>query len=170
MECRRWADLAGLFGFSWYFVDNWIDGWDWCPRVHVGMRVSQLPGASTLLDLTTLRIVEYATREQAQHAVQTLSNQNLMGRLVYVREVSRLTRDAAQQLTRSPYHRIAKPSRASLLPPPSAAEATVECAVDSMAARTALVPALVLAVLEAVDASSTSPTYVVPTPRVLLTC
>jgi RNA recognition motif-containing protein len=35
----------------------------------------------------TNRIVEYATREQAQHAVNTLSNQNLMGRLVYVREV-----------------------------------------------------------------------------------
>ncbi|KLU84569.1 RNP domain-containing protein [Magnaporthiopsis poae ATCC 64411] len=31
-------------------------------------------------------IVEYASREQAQHAVATLSNQNLMGRLVYVRE------------------------------------------------------------------------------------
>lgn len=31
-------------------------------------------------------IVEYATRDQAQHAVATLSNQNLMGRLVYVRE------------------------------------------------------------------------------------
>lgn len=34
------------------------------------------------------RIVEYATRDQAQTAVNTLSNQNLMGRLVYVREVS----------------------------------------------------------------------------------
>lgn len=33
------------------------------------------------------RIVEYATREQAQQAVTQLSNQNLMGRLVYVREV-----------------------------------------------------------------------------------
>ncbi|KIX00756.1 uncharacterized protein Z518_09821 [Rhinocladiella mackenziei CBS 650.93] len=32
------------------------------------------------------RIVEYATREQAQQAIQTLSNQSLMGRLVYVRE------------------------------------------------------------------------------------
>ena len=31
--------------------------------------------------------MEYATRDQAQHAVNTLSNQNLMGRLVYVREV-----------------------------------------------------------------------------------
>ena len=32
--------------------------------------------------------MEYATREQAQAAVAQLSNQNLMGRLVYVREVS----------------------------------------------------------------------------------
>ena len=31
--------------------------------------------------------MEYATRDQAQQAVNTLSNQNLMGRLVYVREV-----------------------------------------------------------------------------------
>jgi len=31
-------------------------------------------------------IVEYASREQAQNAVAQLSNQNLMGRLVYVRE------------------------------------------------------------------------------------
>lgn len=30
--------------------------------------------------------MEYATREQAQNAVSSLSNQNLMGRLVYVRE------------------------------------------------------------------------------------
>lgn len=32
-------------------------------------------------------IVEYASRDQAQQAITTLSNQNLMGRLVYVREV-----------------------------------------------------------------------------------
>lgn len=32
--------------------------------------------------------MEYATRDQAQNAVATLSNQNLMGRLVYVREAS----------------------------------------------------------------------------------
>ena len=38
--------------------------------------------------LIVSRIVEYATRDQAQQAVNTLSNQNLMGRLVYVREVS----------------------------------------------------------------------------------
>ncbi|MCJ1362287.1 hypothetical protein MMC16_001390 [Acarospora aff. strigata] len=36
--------------------------------------------------MSKIRIVEYATREQAQQAVNTLSNQNLMGRLVYVRE------------------------------------------------------------------------------------
>lgn len=41
------------------------------------------------IDLTVkiYRIVEYASREQAQNAVATLSNQTLMGRLVYVREV-----------------------------------------------------------------------------------
>lgn len=37
------------------------------------------------------RIVEYAARDQAQNAVSTLSNQNLMGRLVYVREVCNST-------------------------------------------------------------------------------
>lgn len=39
------------------------------------------------LILTSHRIVEYATRDEAQNAVNTLSNQSLMGRLVYVREV-----------------------------------------------------------------------------------
>jgi RNA recognition motif-containing protein len=39
------------------------------------------------LTFPLFRIVEYQTREQAQNAVATLSNQNLMGRLVYVREV-----------------------------------------------------------------------------------
>lgn len=38
-------------------------------------------------DCLICRIVEYQTRDQAQNAVNTLSNQNLMGRLVYVREV-----------------------------------------------------------------------------------
>ena len=42
------------------------------------------------LTLLFSRIVEYATREQAQQAVATLSNQNLMGRLIYVREVRHL--------------------------------------------------------------------------------
>jgi hypothetical protein len=43
------------------------------------LRIPQLTGRYS--------IVEYATREQAQNAVATLSNQNLMGRLIYVREV-----------------------------------------------------------------------------------
>jgi hypothetical protein len=59
----------------------------------VGMRVRIYSESVTCLKgheaLTTYhRIVEYATREQAQQAVAQLSNQNLMGRLVYVREVS----------------------------------------------------------------------------------
>lgn len=32
-------------------------------------------------------IVEYSTKEEAQHAIATMSNRNLMGRLIYVREV-----------------------------------------------------------------------------------
>lgn len=49
-------------------------------------------------------IVEYATRDQAQHAVNTLSNQNLMGRLVYVREDREAEpRFSTQQQPRPPY-------------------------------------------------------------------
>jgi RNA recognition motif-containing protein len=59
----------------------------------VGMRVSKSSfywaGQQTTNSMP-YRIVEYATREQAQNAVATLSNQNLMGRLVYVREASSL--------------------------------------------------------------------------------
>ena len=51
------------------------------------MKSSELIDGKELLLMLHNRIVEYATREQAQNAVNTLSNQNLMGRLVYVREV-----------------------------------------------------------------------------------
>lgn len=48
--------------------------------------------------------MEYATRDQAQHAVNTLSNQNLMGRLVYVREDREAEpRFSTQQQPRPPY-------------------------------------------------------------------
>lgn len=72
---------------------RWIDGLGPCPWILVGMRVSKfitITGAreSTLMDIWLCRIVEYATRDQAQAAVAQLSNQTLMGRLVYVREVS----------------------------------------------------------------------------------
>jgi len=63
---------------------------DFCPG-ELGMRVRF---TSLLLQQRDTdiccRIVEYATRDQAQNAVNTLSNQNLMGRLVYVREVRSL--------------------------------------------------------------------------------
>nr|XP_036579668.1 rnp domain-containing protein [Colletotrichum truncatum]KAF6787277.1 rnp domain-containing protein [Colletotrichum truncatum] len=95
-ECRRWASTRSLWlaffcGLFPLAIDGIVGltGWDACPRVYVGMRVSRQPllaevqinGANR-----RSRIVEYATREQAQNAVATLSNQNLMGRLVYVRE------------------------------------------------------------------------------------
>jgi hypothetical protein len=51
-----------------------------------------------VLVLTARRIVEYATRDQAQTAVNTLSNQNLMGRLVYVREVGPERQEAPKHL------------------------------------------------------------------------
>ena len=56
---------------------------------YVGMRVRRTSSSVLRVSsrLMEIRIVEYATREQAQQAVNTLSNQNLMGRLVYVREV-----------------------------------------------------------------------------------
>lgn len=52
------------------------------------MRVSFPSFIYTPSELIQSSIVEYATRDQAQNAIQTLSNQSLMGRLVYVREVS----------------------------------------------------------------------------------
>ncbi|KAJ5505585.1 hypothetical protein N7453_004542 [Penicillium expansum] len=62
MECRRWALI-------------WM-------RVSTFLSLFKL---NALTDVSA-RIVEYATRDQAQNAVNTLSNQSLMGRLVYVRE------------------------------------------------------------------------------------
>ena len=58
--------------------------------------------------------MEYATRDQAQNAVNSLSNQNLMGRLVYVREVR--THRLLERLTAVAHissHRTVKQSPAS---------------------------------------------------------
>lgn len=41
----------------------------------------------TFFQITFFRVAEYATRDEAQNAINTLSNQTLMGRMVYVREV-----------------------------------------------------------------------------------
>ena len=67
-------------------MECWIDGWAfgrWLYR-DAGKSINIFLWKHAL---TMDRIVEYATREQAQQAVNTLSNQTLMGRLVYVREV-----------------------------------------------------------------------------------
>jgi hypothetical protein len=95
MECRRWAplcDAAGSTGlpFSVYScVDVGLTGWTWSTAScrDAGESHFQPISPAGALFLTHIRIVEYATREQAQQAIQTLSNQSLMGRLVYVREV-----------------------------------------------------------------------------------
>lgn len=61
---------------------------DFCPvECRDAGKFASLRFVKTYTD-SLFRIVEYATRDQAQNAVNTLSNQNLMGRLVYVREVS----------------------------------------------------------------------------------
>lgn len=55
-------------------------------------------------------IVEYSTKDEAQTAINTLSNRNLMGRLIYVREVRipTLTHSSSTDTN----HRTARPSRA----------------------------------------------------------
>ena len=89
MECRRWAPIRRwlvFLGFIW-LMDVGLTGWDIVRGLcrDAGKPPVELSNETCL---TAFRIVEYATRDQAQQAVNTLSNQNLMGRLVYVREVS----------------------------------------------------------------------------------
>jgi hypothetical protein len=38
-------------------------------------------------DGSNASVVEYANRDEAQHAIQTLSNTDFMGRQIFVREV-----------------------------------------------------------------------------------
>jgi RNA recognition motif-containing protein len=59
-------------------------------------------------------IVEYSTKDEAQTAINTLSNRNLMGRLIYVREVRipTLTHSSSTDTN----HRTARLSRASTAP------------------------------------------------------
>lgn len=116
-----------------------------CPRVFVGMRVSQDIHSSEL-DYPRLlilsRIVEYATREQAQTAVQTLSNQNLMGRLVYVREVGHPPKFVVMVDTEGGV-RIEKRNHDLSAQPEAAVATAAEC-------KAATVPAAVLEAVEAV--------------------
>ena len=61
--------------------------------------------------------MEYATREQAQQAVSQLSNQNLMGRLVYVREVcGALTPPGARHHVNTRFRIVSRNRGSSVLP------------------------------------------------------
>lgn len=118
-----------------------------------------------LVQLLTLpsRIVEYATRDQAQNAVATLSNQNLMGRLVYVREV-RMTAFALLRGCTLRFSRTGNPSPASMLLV-VAVEATAQVPAlwDTAAAAAAAATAAQWVVPWAAAAttdSSTSPMFV----------
>jgi len=107
--------------------------------------------------------VEYATREQAQNAVATLSNQNLMGRLIYVREVRYSTSPRAD-------HSVAKDMRRIVRPNLALAHQAVAVEVASLAVPVELLPSLVdlmgateastPACLAAAAARSMSPTFV----------
>jgi RNA recognition motif-containing protein len=59
-------------------------------------------------------IVEYSTKDEAQTAINTLSNRNLMGRLIYVREVR--TSTTTHSSSTDTNHRTARLSRASMEP------------------------------------------------------
>ena len=48
----------------------------------VGMSPSTLQGSNDF------RIVEFSTRDEAQHAIATLSNTNFMNRQIFIREVT----------------------------------------------------------------------------------
>lgn len=125
---------------------------------------------SSFTDNISVRIVEYATRDQAQNAVSTLSNQNLMGRLVYVREVTTNLLAAHFWGTGAKMDsRIVRPSRDSTRPAAVGVAMVVALALAAAWA-TAVVPAPapvpvpVLAVTAvvlgaAMNANSTSLTY-----------
>lgn len=87
------------------------------------------------------RIVEYATREQAQQAVAQLSNQNLMGRLVYVREVSRLKSELDwHRLTT--FQRTVRPSHDLSVPPEATAAGLAEACLAALTIKADIVALL----------------------------
>ena len=112
-------------------------------------------------------IVEYATRDQAQTAINTLSNQNLMGRLIYVREVSFRRRAAQSEAKR--LDRIARQNLVSSLARLREAdmrggmEEATEAAAGSRAATAAEATeagVVVVWACKADSARSTCPTFV----------
>jgi RNA recognition motif-containing protein len=112
--------------------------------------------------LTTISIVEYATREQAQQAVNMLSNQSLMGRLVYVREVRESLEESHWMVLMEIVDRIVKPSLASPARQ-QVAVATSEAAPAEVVLWVAISEVPQCTVLQvAAAAKSISPTFVVP--------
>ena len=105
--------------------------------------------------------MEYATREQAQQAVNTLSNQNLMGRLVYVREVRLTSLMTPYSLCKTDMiSRIAKPNLVLQgLQLEVAADTKVDLVVD-LEVDSAVVEWVLAPVPAAVVVKSTSPTFV----------
>ncbi len=101
--------------------------------------------------------MEYATREQAQQAVNTLSNQNLMGRLVYVREVCSHSQLIPSQLGLTHLNRIVKPNLDSQDPQREVAADTMEHLVEASEADSEREWAPVVAV---VAVKFMSPTFV----------
>jgi hypothetical protein len=108
--------------------------------------------------LTLSSLVEYATREQAQQAVNTLSNQNLMGRLVYVREVW-TTAKAKSTTTLTFQNRTVRPNLDSQVRQ-QAAEAVTKVVPDAAVSEVDLEVAWVPAVVLEAAVKSTSPTFV----------
>lgn len=86
--------ICGWFYWSFFgyvfLVGRLIDGVDLVQWSCRDAGKSCMRPLSRQLTDSIFSIVEYATRDQAQNAINTLSNQTLMGRLVYVREVSKL--------------------------------------------------------------------------------
>lgn len=113
-------------------------------------------------ELMRIRIVEYATREQAQNAVNSLSNQSLMGRLVYVREVCRSPRLRMRGFHTESVDRTVKPSPVSSVVPRAAISAVVAAvaSVVDLVAAMAVLPAEVPLVV-----SSMCRTFVILRPR-----
>lgn len=108
--------------------------------------------------------MEYATREQAQNAVATLSNQNLMGRLIYVREVRFSTALSVDQSVAKRVDRIVRPNLALARPVALVAAASWVVRVELLLSPV-VTQGSIPAWLAAAVARSMSPTSVQPCPR-----
>lgn len=102
--------------------------------------------------------MEYATQDQAQTAIQTLSNKELMGRLVYVREVRPVAMYHGPSAHTSRTVNLSLASRVKLPAEAVAASTAVWAEVDSAAVEVSVADTVV--VEEVVVTNSTSQTCV----------